>query len=82
MLRQSTPAHGEDVSGIKGAPVVKGSTPAVEHDENLLTSDLPYCGRAYQVGILPVHGLQFHSRLEVVFGRTRWLLDVNKHTNQ
>lgn len=52
---QSTPADGEDVSGVEGAPIVKGASPAVKHDENLLTPDLSHCGGTNQVGVLPVH---------------------------
>lgn len=57
VFRQGTPADREDVSGVKGAPVVKGASPAVEHDKNLLTSDLTHCGGTNQVRVLPVHCL-------------------------
>lgn len=69
MFGQSAPSHGEDVSGVEGTPVVEGASPAIKHDEDLLTSDLSHCGRANEVGVLPVHSLQFHTRLEVVFSR-------------
>lgn len=79
MFCQGTPADGEDVSGVEGAPIVKGSTPAVEHDKNLLTPDLSHCGRTNQVGVLPVHRLQLHTGLEVVFNRAGWLLNIHTH---
>ena len=79
MFRQSTPADGEDVSGVEGAPVVEGASPAVKHDENLLTSDLSHCGGTDQVGVLPVHRLQLHTRLEVVFCWAGWFLNIHTH---
>lgn len=77
MLCQSTPSDRKDVSGVKGAPIIKGTSPAVKHDENLLTSDLSHCGWTNQVGVLPVHCLELHTRLEIVLRRTDWFL--NKH---
>lgn len=84
MFCQGTPADREDVSGVEGAPVVKGASPAVEHDKNLLTSDLTHCGGTNQVRVLPVHSLQLHTRLKVVFGRAgRFLMKhVNIHANK
>lgn len=79
MFCQGTPADGEDVSGVEGAPIVKGASPAVKHDENLLTSDLSHCGRTNQVGVLPVHRLQLHTRLEVVFNWAGWFLNTHTH---
>lgn len=80
MFGQGAPANREDVSGVEGAPVVKSSSPAVKHDEDLLTSDLTHCGRTNQIGVLPVHRLQLHPRLEVVFSRAGWFL-LTKHTD-
>ena len=80
MFRQGTPADGEDVSGVEGAPVVEGASPAVKHDENLLTSDLSHCGRTNQVGVLPVHRLQLHTGLEVVLSGAGWFLNTQTHT--
>lgn len=74
MFRQCAPANREDVSGVEGAPVVKGPSPTVKHDKDLLTSDLSDCGGTNQVRVLPVHSLQLHTRLEVVFSRTGWFL--------
>lgn len=79
MFCQGAPAHREDVSGVKRAPVVKGSSPAVKHDKDLLASDLSYCGRTNQVGVLPVHRLQLHTGLKVVFNRAWWFLNMNTH---
>lgn len=79
MFGQSTPAHGEDVSGVVGTPVVEGASPAVEHDKNLLTSDLSHCGGANQIRVLSVHRLQFHARLKVVFDGAGWFL--HRETN-
>ncbi|TNN52088.1 hypothetical protein EYF80_037696 [Liparis tanakae] len=50
-LGRRTPADGEDVSGVEGAPIVKGASPAVKHDKDLLTSDLSNCGGTNQVPI-------------------------------
>lgn len=81
MFCQGAPANREDVSGVEGAPIVKGASPAVKHDENFLTSDLSHCGRTNQVRVLPVHCLQLHTRLEVVFNRTGWFLNIKTHTH-
>lgn len=81
MFRQGAPADREDVSGVEGAPIVKGASPAVKHDEDLLTSDLSHCGRTNQVGVLSVHRLQLHTRLEVVFSRAGWFLNM-KYTHK
>lgn len=78
MFGQSTPTNREDVSGVERAPVVKGAPPAVKHDENLLTSDLSYCGWTNQIRILPVHCFQLHTRLEVVFNRAGRFLKKKK----
>lgn len=78
MFGQSTPSHGEDVSGVEGTPVVKGASPAIKHDEDLLTSDLSHCCRTNEIGVLPVHSLQLHTRLEVVFSGTRGFLNIKK----
>lgn len=67
MLRQGTPTNGEDVSGVEGAPVVEGTSPAVKHYKNLQASDLSHRGGTDQVGVFPVHSLQLHAGLEVVF---------------
>lgn len=80
MFSQATPADREDVPGVEGAPIVKSASPAIKHDKNLLTSDLSHCGRTNQVGVLPVHRLQLHTRLEVVFNRARWFLNTHTHT--
>lgn len=79
MFGQVAPADRKDVSGLKRAPIVKGSAPAVKHDKDLLTSDLPHRGRTYEIRILPVHRFQLHARLEVVFGRRGWFLNVKTH---
>lgn len=76
MFGQSAPSHGEDVSGVEGTPVVEGASPAIKHDEDLLTSDLSHCCRTNEVGVLPVHSLQFHTRLEVVFSGTGGFLTM------
>lgn len=78
MFGQVAPADGEDVSGVKRAPIVKGAAPAVKHDKDLLTSDLPHRGRTYEIRVLPVHRFQLHARLEVVFGRRGWFLNVTQ----
>lgn len=80
MFCQSTPADGEDVSGVEGAPIVKGASPAVKHDEDLLTSDLSNCGGTNQVRVLSVHRFQLHTRQEVIFGRAGWFLNIHTHT--
>lgn len=82
MFGQGAPANREDVSGVEGAPVVKSASPAVEHDEDLLTSDLSHRGRTNQIGVLPVHRLQLHTRLEVVFSRAGWFLKTMTHTHK
>lgn len=80
MFRQGTPAHREDVSGVEGTPVVKGASPAVKHNKNLLTSDLTHCGGTNEVRVLPVHCLQLHTRLKEVFRRAGGFL--NEHVNK
>lgn len=69
MLGEGAPAHREDVAGVVLAPVVEGSPPAVEHDEDLIPLQFPDGGRADEVRVLLVYGLQLHARLEVVL---RW----------
>lgn len=78
MFGQSAPSHREDVSGVEGTPVVKGASPAIKHDEDLLTSDLSHRCRTNEVGVLPVHSLQLHTRLEVVFSGTGGFLNIKK----
>lgn len=82
MFGQVAPADRKDVSGVKRAPIVKGAAPAVKHDKDLLTSDLPHRGRTYEIRILPVHRFQLHTRLEVVFGRHGWFLNVKTRTKR
>lgn len=79
MFCQGTPADREDVSGVEGAPIVEGASPAVKHDEYFLSSDLSHCGGTNQVRVLPVHCLQFHTRLKVVFSGAGWFLNIT-HT--
>ena len=79
MLRQGTPADGEDVSGVEGAPVVEGASPAVKHDKNLLPSDLSHGGGTNEVGVLPVHRFQLHASLEKVFSWAGWFLNTQTH---
>lgn len=73
---QRTPADREDVSGVEGAPIVKGASPAVKHDKDLLTSDLSNCGGTNQVRVFSVHRFQLHTRLEVVFHWAGWFLNT------
>ncbi len=68
------PAHGEDVPGVKAAPVIERPPPAVEHHEHLFPLHLADGGRTDQVRVLLVHGLQFHPGLEAVLGRPQRLL--------
>lgn len=82
MFGQRAPAHGEDVSGVEAAPVVEGSSPAVKHDEDLLTSDLAHRGGTDQVRVLPVHRLQLHAGLEQVFTGTGRFLDPEPEPNR
>lgn len=74
MVGQLTPAHGEDVSGVIAAPVIKRPSPAVEHHKHLFPLHLADGGRTDQVRVLLVHGLQFHAGLEAVLGRLQRLL--------
>lgn len=89
---QSTPADRENVPGVVLAPVVKGSSPAVEHHKDLITFHLSNGGGADQVRILSVNGFQFHARTEVILRRlwrflcrgTNWTVSVwhsNKYLN-
>lgn len=78
MFGQSAPSHGEDVSGVEWTPVVEGTSPAIKHDEDFLTPDLSHCGRTNEVRVLPVHSLQLHTRLEVVFSGTGGFLNMKK----
>lgn len=57
MFGHGAPADRKNVSGVEGAPVIEGASPAVEHDEYLLTSDLTDCGWTDEVRVLPVHRL-------------------------
>lgn len=74
MVGQVTPADGEDVPGVVLAPVVEGSTPAVEHDENLVSMHLSDGRWADQTRVLPVHCFQLHAHSEVVSRRLERLL--------
>lgn len=79
---QVTPADGEDVPGEVLAPVVECSTPAIEHDENLISTHLSDGGGADQARVLSVHGFQLHAHFELVLQRLEWLLtNQNKSKN-
>lgn len=74
MLGEAAPADGEDVSGVELAPVIKGPTPAIEHDEDLVTLHFSNGGWADEVRVLLVHSLQLHAGLKVVLtGPQRFL---------
>lgn len=78
MVGQVTPADGKNVPGVALAPVVEGSTPAVEHDENLVSTHLSDGGRADQARVLSVHCFQLHTDFEVVLQRLERLLTNQK----
>lgn len=69
MLGEGAPAHREDVAGVVLAPVVEGAPPAIKHDKNFIPFQFPDGGRADEVRVLLVYGLQLHARLKVVL---RW----------
>jgi len=72
VVGQLTPAHREDVPGVIQAPVIERSSPAIKHDEYLVTSHLSDGSGTDEIGIFSVHRLQFLTRFEVVlsgFGR-------------
>lgn len=81
MFGGGAPAHGEDVPGVVAAPVIERPPPAVEHHEDLLPLHLADGGRADQVRVLLVHGLQFHPGLEAVVGRPQGLLMGSQNTS-
>lgn len=63
---ECAPANREDVTGIITAVVVKGSSPAIECDQHLDTTQRTHCGRTDKVGIFAVHSLKLHAQLEGV----------------
>lgn len=77
MLGEGAPADREDVPGVELAPVIKGPTPAIEHDEDLITLHFSDGGWADEVWVLLVHSLQLHAGLKVVLtGPQRFLEPV------
>ncbi len=74
VVGQLTPAHGEDVPGVILTPVIERSSPAIKHDEYLVPSHLSDGSGTDEVGILPVHRFQFHSRFKEVLSRFGRLL--------
>lgn len=75
MLGEGAPAHGEDVPGVVLAPVIKGTTPAIKHDEDLIALHFSNGGRTDEVWVLLVHRLQLHAWLKVVLGRPQRFLE-------
>lgn len=69
MLGERAPTHREDVARVVLAPVVKGAPPAIKHDKNLIPLQFSDGGRADEVRVLLVYGLQLHAWLKVVL---RW----------
>jgi len=66
VLGERAPAHREDVPGVVLAPIIEGTPPTIEHDEHLVALYFSDGGRADEVWILLVHGLQLHAWLEIV----------------
>lgn len=74
MLGERAPAHREDVAGVVLAPVVKGTPPAIKHDKYFIPLHFSDGGRADEVRVLLVYGLQLHAWLKVVLRRPDGLL--------
>lgn len=55
VLGHGAPAHWKDVPRVVLAPVVEGTPPAIERDEDLIALHLPDGSGADQVGVLSVH---------------------------
>lgn len=77
VLCEGTPAHGEDVSGVVLAPVIKRTPPPVKHDEDLVALHFSNGGRADEVWVLLVHSLQLQAWLKAVLRRSRRLLKTS-----
>lgn len=75
VLGQGAPANREDVPGVVLAPVIKGATPAIKHDEDLIALHFSNGGRADEIRVLLVHRLQLHAWLKVVLGGPQRFLE-------
>lgn len=78
MVCLATPSDRKYVPGVVATPVVEGSFPAVEFDMDLISVHGSDSGRAHEVRVLAIDGLQFHPGFELVRFRGRWLLRTNE----
>lgn len=67
MTASGAPANGEDVTRIVPRPVVKGTTPAVESDMNLVVFDRIDRCAADQMRVLLVDRFEFLTDLNQIY---------------
>lgn len=80
---ESAPAYRKDVPGVITAVIVKSSSPAIEGDQHLHSSQRPHCGRTDKMRVFPVHRLQLHPHLEMILlWRRRFLLRGSRKQRQ
>lgn len=79
VLGEGAPADREDVPGVELAPVIEGPTPAIKHNEDLVTLHFSDGGWADEVRVLLVHSLQLHAGLKVVLTGPQRFLEPVQH---
>lgn len=78
MSCQLAPAHREEISGIIACPIVKVSRPTVKGDKHVLSRNRSDGGRANELGVVTIHGLQLVAFLEEVALWVGWGLNKCK----